>query len=203
MLRKLTCANGLRLGVVAASLLFAGTPFAQSVPENASGIFKLKKTVSGSRLLRGGNFCFEIVQASPNAGQPQHFKLAVAKARGNQSNKIVHIDALERGLQSANPPFPGYFNQLSGSATVAEPNDGLAGGMQMQIGLTGTSFGNNGDTARTGIWVIDYAIVLDPQTLNGTITGIKRFSPVQNGLIEETTTSAVQKDLKPMPCSQF
>lgn len=157
---------------------------------------------TAKRFMQGGTFCFAQGESTPG-GKIKTIKMAVRKATGGAPNKIAHVDALMHGVQMTSP-VRSYFDEVSGAATIAPPNDLLPGPQQqLQIGLTGTSYGTDGDVANPGVWTVDYAVTLSAADLTGRITGVTVFNPIQNGVLGEKTEYAADEALTPIPCDQF
>ncbi|MDD5412606.1 MAG: hypothetical protein PHF31_14540, partial [Methylobacter sp.] len=135
-------------------------------------------------------------------GKIKTVKMVVLNAAGGAPNKIAHVDALMHGVQVTST-IRSFFDEVTGAATIAPPNDQLPGPQQLQIGLTGTSYGTDVDTTNPGVWTLDYAVTLSTSDLTGRITGITVFNPIQNAILGEKAKYATDETLKPIPCDNF
>lgn len=156
---------------------------------------------TSKHFMQGGTFCFSQGESIPG-GKIKTIKMVVSKAVGGFPNEIAHVDALMHGWQ-ATFPVRSFFDEVTGVATIAPPNDLLPGELQVQIALTGTSYGTDGNTSKPGVWTVDYAATLDTTDLSGRITGLTVFNPIKNGILGASAVYAVDDALKPIPCDEF
>ncbi|MFZ2313007.1 MAG: hypothetical protein WAV82_10355 [Methylobacter sp.] len=157
---------------------------------------------TAKRFMQGGTFCFAQGEQLLG-GKRKTVKMVVLNAAGGAPNKIAHVDALMHGVQKVDSTTRSFFDEVTGAATIAPPNDQLPGPQQLQIGLTGTSYGTDGDITNLGVWTLDYAVTLSTSDLTGRITGVTVFNPVQNGILGEKAKYAVDETLKPIRCDDF
>jgi len=158
---------------------------------------------TAKRFMQGGTFCFAQGEQLLG-GKRKTVKMVVLNAAGGAPNKIAHVDALMHGVQKVDSTPRSFFDEVTGAATIAPPNDQLPGPQQLQIGLTGTSsYGTDGDITNPGVWTLDYAVTLSTSDLTGRITGVTVFNPVQNGILGEKAKYAVDETLKPIRCDDF
>jgi hypothetical protein len=159
----------------------------------------LSSQVEARTIVSADTRCFQIGDVIPG-GWDRTLKIKMQQALSDKPGQIVHVDALELGFKATNPPIQ-YANQLTGSATIAPPNDQLPGGDQLQISLVGTSYGNREDISKNGVFSFDYALRLDPKTLAGPITGYQIFTPFSNGQIDAPISQApLDTQLQPISC---
>ena len=151
--------------------------------------------------MRGGEFCFRVGTVIPG-GWSTRIKLVVSPAKGNLHHKIAHVDALERGSQATFPPNA-YVMPLSGSATIAPPNEEPSGEKFLQISLTGADYGHDGNPEIRGLWSGHQALILNLDDLIGHIKGVKSFSVINNNQLGNTSQTAVDETIEPMLCSEF
>ncbi|WAK03825.1 hypothetical protein [Methylobacter sp. YRD-M1] len=156
---------------------------------------------TAKHFMQGGTFCFSQGESIPG-GKIKTIKMVVSKAVGGSPNKVAHVDALMFGWQ-ATFPVRSFFDEVTGAATIAPPNDLLPGELQVQIALTGTSYGTDGDTSKPGVWTVDYAATLSTTDLSGRITGVTVFNPIKNGILGTSAKYAVDDALKPISCEEF
>jgi len=186
-----------KLSMHANHVLLGGVLIAAMSPPlaQASSVYTAK------RFMQGGTFCFAQGVSLPG-GKVKTVKMVVRKSAGGAPNKVAHVDALMHGWQ-ATFPIRSFFDEVTGAATIAPPNDLLPGELQLQIGLTGTSYGTDGDTAKPGVWTVDYAVTLSTTDLTGRITGVTVFNPVKNGILGKKAKYATDEILKPISCDEF
>jgi hypothetical protein len=159
---------------------------------------------TAKRFMQGGTFCFAQGERLLG-GKRKTVKMVVLNAAGGAPNKIAHVDALMHGVQKVDSTTRSFFDEVTGAATIAQPNDQLPGPQQLQIALTGTSYGTDFDVDPTkpGVWTLDYAVTLSTTDLTGRITGITVFNPVQKGILGERVKYATDDPLKPIRCDEF
>lgn len=158
-------------------------------------------SATAKHFMQGGTFCFSQGE-SIAGGKIKTIKMVVSKAAGGSLNEVAHIDALMFGWQ-ATFPIRSFFDEVTGAATIAPPNDLLPGDQQVQVALTGTSYGTDGDTSKPGVWTVNYAATLDTTDLRGRITGVTVFNPIKNGKLGTSAKYAVDDALKPISCDEF
>ncbi len=156
---------------------------------------------SAKNFMKGGEYCFRVGTTIPG-GWLTRLKLIVDPARGSAPLKIAHLDALERGSQATFPPNA-YVTPLTGSATIAPPNEQSTGDNLLQISLTGADYGNNGNPDAMGIWSDNLTLLLNTANLTGYLKGVKDFTVITNGQLGESTKSVVDETVTTMPCSEF
>lgn len=181
-------------GVVIAII---SSPLAQASPKYAA-----------KRFMNGGTFCFAQGEQLPGE-KIKTVKMVVRHQKGGAPNQVAHVDALMYGAEKVTEKsvtvIRSYFDEVSGAATIAPPNDLITGLQQLQIGLTGTSYGTNiaDPSKKSGVWRDDYAVTLSTTALTGRIYGIAIFNTVENGTLGETFTYAINDALTPIPCAEF
>lgn len=109
------------------------------------------------------------------------FRLNAPQLTGIKRNQILAVHALEQGSQ-ATFPVNSYSNELSGTATYTRVNGGLGSGDEIQISLSGSSYGtpSYGDTANSGLYTASYSFRLHRKSLDGRIIGTKQYTPAHD-----------------------
>jgi hypothetical protein len=147
----------------------------------------------GSRFLNGETtICLQQGKPMPG-GWSIVYKLHASPLASGKKVPLIAVNAVERGTQVTSVVNT-YFSELSGTATLAQANNSLDEGEEIQLSLQGTSYGSTGvgDTANTGIYVATYALRLDKRTLDGSIVGYKQFVPV--GDTADISTAPTKRD---------
>jgi len=150
----------------------------------------------------GGAFCFRFAYPGPGATKSV-LSLDVDPADHPTKQRLWWVSGVEK---ATNPDVrvDNYVNSLAGSATLAKPNNGVAGPKVLHLALTGTSYGSDYDPAVTGIWQLAYTLQLDPKTLKGKIIALSTFTAVAaDGTAGEPVTYAVNSAVRPMSCSKI
>lgn len=186
-----------KLPIRATNVLLSGVLIAAM----SSTVAQAGSSNTAQHFMQGGTFCFSQGESIPG-GKVKTIKMVVSKAVGGPPNEVAHVDALMHGWQ-ATFPIRSFFDEVTGAATIAPPNDLLPGELQLQIGLTGTSYGTDGDTAKPGVWTLDHAVTLNTTDLSGHITGVNVFNPVKNGIFGTSAKYATDETLKPISCDKF
>lgn len=95
-----------------------------------------------------------------------------------------------------------YVDNLSGTITLAKPNERKPGPKLLQMGLVGTGYGTNAGSAETGVWSNEYTIQLNRKTLKGTITGVMTFTPVSGATAGTPAVLGLSEKIKPISCKK-
>ena len=186
-----------KLPMCAFHVLLSGVLIAAMISPSVQADFPY----TAKRFMKGGTFCFAQGESIPG-GKIKTIKMVVQKATGGAPNEVAHVDALMHGWQ-ATLPIRSYFDEITGAATIAPPNDLLPGELQFQIALTGTSYGTDGDITKPGVWTVDYAVTLSAADLTGHITGVIVFNPMQKGTLGKSVKYATDETLTPIRCDEF
>ncbi len=149
--------------------------------------------------MNGGTYCFQIGETMPGS-EDTRVKLVASKAKGNLPHRIAHVDGLWTSTMTVNPP-DSYISEMTGSATIAQPNDDMQGAPMLQIGMSSSDFGNNMSPA-TGIWIGNMVFTLNLANLTGTVVGRKSFTPIVADGAKPVTTydTSISRDVKPISC---
>lgn len=95
-----------------------------------------------------------------------------------------------------------YVDNLSGSITLAKPNERKPGPKLLHMGLVGTGYGTNAGSAETGVWTNEYTIQLNRKTLKGTITGVLTFTPISGTTAGTPAIFGLSEKIKPISCKK-
>ncbi len=149
---------------------------------------------------RGGEYCFQY-GSTALGGTRIVLSLDIDAADHMTKQKLWWASGIEKATNS-DVATQNYVNNLSGTATVAKPNNGRPGAKLLQLGLTGTSFGSNTDPAVTGLWQLSYTLQLNPKTLKGKIVGVSVFTPISATTAGTPATIAVNEAVTPISCKK-
>ena len=149
---------------------------------------------------KGGAYCFQYGSTAPG-GTRIVLSLDIDAADHMTKQKLWWARGTEKAT-NADVATENYVNNLSGTATLAKPNNGRPGAKLLQLGLTGTSFGSNTDPALTGLWQLSYTLQLNPKTLKGKIVGLSVFTPISGTTAGTPATIAVNQAVTPISCKQ-
>lgn len=150
---------------------------------------------------KGGAYCWQFGSSAPGATRnvlaldidpadhPTKLPLWWASGVGKASNADVATE--------------NYVDNLSGTITLAKPNERKPGPKQLQMGLVGTGYGTNAGSAETGVWTNEYTIALNRKTLKGTITGVMTFTPVSGATAGTPAIFGLSEKIKPISCSKI
>ena len=148
----------------------------------------------------GNAMCFEI--GTPKEGSFDRLKLVAEPA--SQATDVLAIHGVEKGtwMNDGKPTI--FFNELSGTGTVAASAAPGSKGNRLFIGLTGNGSGYRPDGKRE-LWVQQYALDLDPASLKGTVLGFAEESgAIQDGKpYKKASRTYLLKDATPIDCSAF
>jgi hypothetical protein len=164
------------------------------------------------QFMKGGDHCFRIGEATADGwhttlkmvsrldGEPLPAYLNLYFGGLDRlAGRIAHIDAIERGYQVSDPSFS-YVMPMIGSATIASQ---VTDEEQLQVHLNGSNFGINLVGGPTGVWITNYAMSLDLTDLSGHATGIKAFTPIQDGQLGIPDSQAIDETISPIGCRDF
>lgn len=143
---------------------------------------------------KGGAFCFQFGSTAPGATRTV-LALDIDAADHLAKPRLWWASGLEKAT-NVDVRTENYVNNLSGTATLARPNNGASGGKLLHMSLTGTSTG----TSPSGLWQLDYNLQLDPKTLKGRILGVSTFTPI--GSDGESQTVKTDAKIKPLNCKK-
>lgn len=182
----LSAATAFRAITVAAALPLAG--LALSAPASAEGF------------PAGNAMCFEISTAKDGAFD----RLKLVAEPAAQATDVLAIHGVEKGtwMNDGKPTI--FFNELSGTGTVAAAAAPDTKGNRLFIGLTGNGSGYRPDAKRE-LWALQYALDLDPASLKGTLLGFAEQSgAIQDGKpYKKASRTYLLKDATPIDCSAF
>lgn len=150
---------------------------------------------------KAGAYCFRFAYPGPGATKSV-LSLDVDPADHPTKQRLWWVSGVEK---ATNPDIrvDNYVNTLNGTATVASPNNSVAGGKVIHMALTGTSYGSDLDPKVTGIWELGYNLQLNPKTLKGKIVGLSRFTPVAaDGTPGTAVTYGINTTVKPVSCKK-
>lgn len=150
---------------------------------------------------RDGAFCFR-EGAKPRPGGFRTTLKLVIERRPTSGLPLWEVNGLERSVDADQPAY-GYVDQLVGTATIANPNNGLSGGPRIQLNLTGATRGDIGDPSQPGLWWLRYAVQLNLRASSGHITGLKSFTPISGTTMGAPREFAVDVHLTRIACSRF
>jgi hypothetical protein len=175
----------------------AGLAFAASVPRPAHAAGS-----DAAAFAAGGAFCLEI---GDHKGEMfQHLKLVTTPAASPEAQNVITVHGVERGNWMDGNTLNVYFNQLSGTGTVAPAAMPGARGDKLFISLAGSGNGYAKD-GKPELWTLQYTLELDPATLEGSFFGISAQSgAVADGAAysEQAKTFTLRK-IAPMKCGEF
>lgn len=150
---------------------------------------------------KGGAFCFQYGSTAPGATRTTLY-LDIDPADHPTKQRLWWASGSEKG-SNADVAAENYVNNLTGTATLAKPNNGRSGAKLIHLGLTGTSFGSLEDPNTTGLWTLDYNLQLNRKTLKGKIVGLSVFTPISGTTAGTPTTMAMSEKIKPISCSKL
>ena len=160
-------------------------------------------SVEASPLFTGKEVC---LQMDPPIGWGlsnvnQTFKLQAGK---RSVAGIFPLSAVNDYVKTSSGATLHFSDALTGVTRVDVPNGALDTVKKVIIELSGSNRGIYfGSDAVPGIWNTSYSFVLDPQTMVGTMQGIKRFEPtIFGGLTDSKTTIIQDMPIKPVKCGQ-
>ena len=148
---------------------------------------------------KGGVYCFQFGSSAPGATRTQLY-LDIDPA-DHASKRLWWASGFEKG-SNADVQAQNYVNNLSGTATLAKPNNGRPGGKLIHLGLMGTSFGSYDDPTSTGLWQPSYNLQLNRKTLKGRIVGLSVFTPISGSTAGTPLTVATDTTVKPISCKK-
>jgi hypothetical protein len=150
---------------------------------------------------RDGAFCFREGAKPVPGGFRTTLKLVVER-RPTSGLPLWEVNGLERSVDADQTAYD-YVDQLVGTATIARPNNGLAGGQRIQLNLTGATRGTIGDPTQPGLWWLRYAVQLNLRATSGRITGVKSFTPINGSTMGTPQEFGVDVHLTRIACSRF
>ena len=160
------------------------------------------QAASKTAMDQGGAYCFRFGYPAPG-GTTSVLSLDVDPADHPTKQRLWWASGVEKAT-NADVLLDNYVNTLSGSATLAKPNNNAPGPKVIHMALTGTSYGSDLDATVTGIWDLEYNLQLNPKTLKGKIVGLSTFTPVAtDGTPGTATTYAINTIVKPMSCRRI
>ena len=160
-------------------------------------------SVEASPSLSGKEVC---LQMDPPIGWGlsnvnQTFKLQVSK---KSVAGIFPLYAVHDYVKTSSGTTLHFSDALTGMTRVDVPNGALDAVKKVIIELSGSNRGIYfGSDAVPGKWNTSYSFVLDPQTMVGTMQGIKRFEPTIFGGLNDSKTTIIQDmPIKQVKCGQ-
>ena len=151
---------------------------------------------------KGGAHCLRFGYGGLGATQSV-LSLDIDPADHPTKQRMWWVSGVER---ATNPDVlvDNYVNQLSGTATLAKPNNNVPGKKIIHMSLSGTSYGSDFDVNVTGMWQINYNLQLNRKTLKGKIVGLATFTPIAaDGTAGTPTTYATNSAVKPFSCKKL
>lgn len=149
---------------------------------------------------QGGAFCFQYGSTAPG-GTRIVLSLDIDPSDHLTKHKLWWASGVEQAT-NADVATENYVNTLTGTATLAKPNNGRPGPKLLQVAVTGTSFGSNTDPAVTGIWQLNYNLQLNRKSLNGKLVGVSVFTPITGTTAGTPATIALNEKVTPISCKQ-
>jgi hypothetical protein len=148
--------------------------------------------------LQGGRYCFDM-SAADRPGSFQHLLLVVEPEKAGEGTALAGVHAIQRGNEGGNE----YFNQFTGTATVAPSNDADSDTPTVYVSLMGNGTGLDQDAPT--LWAFSFNVVLSPETLSGKVYGAEfESSLIENGQpFTMKGARGVVLDVAPLPCADF
>ena len=146
----------------------------------------------GKKLLRGASTCLRFAP-------PSEWKLS-----GVNQTLMIKVSSQDRfGLSSVSAilsyqnnntnPVQAFTDELSGSAHLRPSNVRGGASSALIMELNGSSRGVDfADPSKAGVWILHYVLELDPNTLSGSLHGLKEFVPTVFGSAVSKTSRTIE-----------
>lgn len=158
--------------------------------------------LSAAAFSAGQTVCFEL--GDHKDGAFQHLKLVFEPAPGDGSYPVIPVHGIERGTWQSGAASGVYVNEFAGTGTVAPSAQPASTDSRLFITLTGGGNGYKSDGSAE-LWTIQYALDLDPATLEGRIYGvaIESGTLVNGDPYRSMNANNIVKEVTPSSCAEF
>lgn len=147
---------------------------------------------------KGGEYCLAFGSTAPGATNSVLY-LDIDPADHLTKPRSWWVSGVTKG-KVLDDRDESYVSSVSGSATLAKPNNGRYGAKRIHMSLSGTSFGTFSDPTTTGLWELNANLQLNPKTLKGKIVRLSVFTPITGTTAGTPTTLVVNEKIRPVNC---